>query len=311
MKPRHFLSIADLSRKEMEFLIKKALQIKKNPKKYSQKLKDRTLFMLFEAPSLRTRVSFEVGMQQLGGHAIYYDIHESTLGKKESIKDFTKTTERYCDIIMARLYDHRQIEEMAANAGKPVINAMSNREHPCQILGDLMTIQEKKGSLKGKLAYLGDGLNNITHSLLLGCSITGMNIAVASPSGKDYEPDRKILAEAKRLAAKSGSKILLTNDAKEAVEGADVVYTDSWMSYHVPAEQEKERVRIFSPYKVNVPLMKHAKKNALFMHCLPAKRGQEVTDDVMDSRQSIVFDQAENRLHAQKALMLWLMRKIR
>ncbi|MBI2578836.1 MAG: ornithine carbamoyltransferase [Candidatus Aenigmarchaeota archaeon] len=311
MKTRHFLSIADLSKKEIEFLIKKALEIKKNPEKYSQNLRNKTLFMLFEAPSLRTRVSFEAGMTQLGGHAIYYDIAQSTLGKKESVKDFTKTTERYCDMIMARLYDHRQIEEMAANASIPVINAMSNREHPCQILSDLMTIQEKKGALKGKLAYLGDGLNNTTHSLLLGCSIAGMNIAVASPKGKDYEPDKKIVAEAKRLAAKSGSKILITNDAKEAVESADVVYTDSWMSYHIPAEQEKERERIFRPYKVNVPLMKHAKKNALFMHCLPAKRGQEVTDDVMDSRQSIVFDQAENRMHAQKALMLRLAGKIR
>lgn len=310
MRTRHFLSIADMSRAELLFLLRKAIDIKKNPKKYFSSMNGRTLFMLFEAPSLRTRVSFEAGMTQMGGHAIYYDIAQSTLGKKESIKDFARTVGRYCDIVMARLYEHRQIEEMADHAGVPVINAMSNAEHPCQVLADLMTIHEKKG-LAGKLAYLGDGLNNVTHSLLLGCALAGMNIAVASPSGKEYEPDRKVVSEARKLAAKSGSRVMLTNDPKLAVESADVVYTDSWMSYHVPPEQEKERARIFAPYKVNVPLMRHAKKSAIFMHCLPAKRGHEVTDDVMDGPGSAVFDQAENRLHAQKALMLRLLGKIR
>lgn len=307
---RHFLSIKDLSRKEIEFLIKKGLEIKKNPKRYSQKLEDKTLFMLFEAPSLRTRVSFEAGMTQLGGHAIYYSVSESTLGKKESIKDFTKSAERYCDIIMARLYAHEQIEEIAASASVPVINAMSNAEHPCQILGDLMTIYEKRKTLKGRLAYLGDGFNNVTHSLLLGCAAVGMDIAVASPAGKEYEPDRRVVAAAKSLAAKSGSSILLTSDAREAAKNAGVIYTDSWMSYRIPASQEEERMKIFMPYQANAGLMKLAKAGAAFMHCLPAKRGHEVTDEVMDSRQSIVFDQAENRLHAQKALMLRLLGKI-
>jgi len=306
---KHFLSIKDLSRKEIEFLIKKSIEIKKNPKKYSSAMKEKTLFMLFEAPSLRTRVSFEAGMTQLGGHAIYYSIDESTLGKKESIKDFTKTVSRYCDIIMARIYRHDQLEEMAANADIPVINAMTNFEHPCQILTDLMTIHEKK-LLKGKLAYLGDGFNNVTHSLLYGCSIMGMDIAVASPAGKEYEPDKKVVQEAKKFGVKSGSRVLLTHNPKEAVKNASIVYTDSWMSYRISKEQEPKRVKIFKPHQVNAALMKLAKPKAVFMHCLPAKRGHEVTDEVLDSKQSIVFDQAENRLHAQKALMLWLLRKI-
>ena len=304
---RHFLSLKDVSEKEVMDLIRQAMRIKKNPEKFSNGLKQKTLLMLFETPSLRTRLSFETGMTQLGGHAIAYHLGESTVGKKESVKDLAKVASRYSDIIMARVYSHEMLIEVARNATVPVINGMTNFEHPCQILSDLMTIYEKKGRLRGlKLAYVGDGFNNTTHSLLYGCSKVGMNISVASP--KKFMPDKKVVAEAKGFARKSKSSVEMTTDAKIAVSNADIVYTDSWMSYHVPENQKNMRKRIFKPYQVNKSLMRHA-RNAYFMHCLPAKRGDEVTSDVMDSKQSIVYDQAENRLHAQKALILWLMEK--
>ena len=249
-------------------------------------------------------------MNQLGGHAIYLDAKDAPLGKKESITDTAKASSRYCDIIMARLFKQEDIEELANNATVPVINALTDLFHPCQILSDLLTIHEKKGNPKGlKLCFVGDGNNNITHSLLLGCSITGMDISVGCP--KQHSPQEWVVEIAKKNAAKSGSKIEILNDAKKAVENADIVYTDSWMSYHIPKNQEAERIKTFKPYQVNKELMANAKKNAIFMNCLPAMRGYEQTAEVIDGKQSIVFDQAENRLHMQKAIILKLLNKLK
>jgi ornithine carbamoyltransferase len=306
MKRKNFVSLRDMSRAEMLNLVKKGIEIKANPKKYKQSLAGKNLLMLFEAVSVRTRLSFEMGMLQLGGHAAYYNISESTLGKKESVEDFARVVSRYVDCIMARVYDHDSIIKLAEHSTVPVINGMTNFSHPCQILSDLMTIQEKKKLGKIKLAYLGDGFNNVTHSLLYGCSKMGIDISVASP--KQFLPDRNVAIDAIKFAKSAGSIVEITSDPRTAVAGADVVYTDSWMSYRIPKEQEKSRTKIFTPYQVNKKLMGYAKKDAIFMHCLPAARGAEVTGDVMDSKASVVFDQAENRMHAQKALLLWLMK---
>lgn len=301
----NFISISDFDKQDIMAVIRAGLRIKKNPEKYSSSLKQKTLLMLFEAPSLRTRLSFEAGMTQLGGHAIAYHLDESTIGKKESPKDFARVVSRYADTIMARIYSHGMLEEIACNSAVPAINGMTNREHPCQVLSDIMTIYEKKNKLNGlKLAYLGDGFNNTTHSLLLGCALVGMDISIACP--KKFFPDRGVAAQAISLSKASRNRIEIIENAGKAAEDADVIYTDSWMSYHIPKNQENRRKKIFSRYQVNSRIMRLAKKNALFMHCLPAKRGDEVTDDVMDSRNSIVYDQAENRLHCQKALLLKL-----
>jgi len=298
----------DLDRAALLHIIDKAIEIKKNPLKHSTALKDKTLLMIFAKPSLRTRVSFEAGMTQSGGHGIYYDISLSPLGKgKETISDVAKTSSRYVDLIMARLFEHKDMEELARFSKVPVINALTNSAHPCQVLADLQTIYEKKGLKKITLAYVGDANNNVTHSLLYGCAMAGISINIGSPKGKDYEPAGSVVREAKKIA--KSSEIKLFNDASQAAKDADVVYTDSWMSYHIPDSQKNKRTKIFKPFQVNKALMKNAKKDALFMHCLPAQRGFEVTSDIIDGPQSVVFDQAENRLHAQKALMLWLLGK--
>ena len=274
-------------------------------------MRRKTLLMIFEKPSLRTRVSFETGMSQMGGHAIFYDTSTSPLGAgKESIEDTVKTVSRYVDLIMARLFEHSKVEEMAKFAAVPVINALTNFSHPCQILADLMTIQEKKGRLKGlTLAYLGDSNNNVTHSLLFGCAKMEMNIRIGCPPGDQFGPNKKVLSEAVRISKKAGTEVKVTNDPVEAVQGADVVYTDSWMSYHIPPHELNERVRIFTPFQVNAKLMKHAARDAIFMNCLPALRGYEQTAEVIDGPQSVVFDEAENRLHVQKAVMIKLLEK--
>ncbi|MFH1588687.1 MAG: ornithine carbamoyltransferase [Candidatus Diapherotrites archaeon] len=307
---RHLTSLYDFTPEELEKIIDLAIELKNNPEKYSTVLKDKTLLMIFEKPSLRTRVSFEVGMTQMGGHAIFYSTADSAMGSKESIEDTVKTASRYVDIIMARLFEHEGIMKMAEASEVPVINALTNFSHPCQIACDLQIIKEKKGKLKGlKLAYLGDSNNNVTHSLLYGCSMVGMDVFVGCPKGKEFEPQEKVIKKAKEFAEKHGSKVVVTNDAIEAAKNADIIYTDSWMSYHIPKEKEAERVKIFNPYQVNSELMKHAKPDAVFMNCLPAMRGYEQTAEVIDGPQSIVFDQAENRLHVQKAIMLFLLGK--
>jgi len=305
---KDFLDLSTLSKEDMNNIIDLALDIKKDPKKYSQSLKDKTLLMIFEKPSLRTRVSFEVGMTQLGGHAIYYNISTSPMGKKETIADTAKTASKYVDIFMARLFKHDDIKELANNSSAPVINALTDFSHPCQILADLMTIKEKKGSLEGlKLSFFGDGNNNVTHSLLYGCAIMGIDIFVACPAGPEYEPLPEVVEIAKALAAISGSQVVITQDAQEAAREADVLYTDSWMSYHISEDKKVERINKFMPYQINSELMSKAKYNAIFMNCLPAMRGMEQTAEVIDGLQSVVFDEAENRLHTEKALMLKLL----
>ncbi len=306
---KDLLDLSSLKKEEIISLLELADNIKKNPNKYSNKLQGKTLLMIFEKPSLRTRVSFEVGMTKLGGHAIYYDIANSPMGMKESISDTAKTASRYVDIIMARLFLHEHIKELAENAKVPVINALTNFSHPCQILADLQTIREKKGKLENlKLAYLGDSNNNVTHSLIFGCSILGMDISIGCPNGENFEPQKEVIEKVKKLAEISGSKILITHDAKEAVKDADIVYTDSWMSYHIPKDKKEERIKIFLPFQVNKELISFAKPDAIFMNCLPAMRDMEQTADVIDGPQSVVFDQAENRLHIQKALMLRILK---
>lgn len=303
---KHLISLKDWSPEAIFEVLNLAEKVKAAPEQYGDVLKQKTLLMIFEKPSLRTRISFEAGMTQLGGHAIYYDMSTSPMGGgKETIEDSIKVISRMCDLVMARLFKHSDILEMANHASVPVINALTDNTHPCQILADLLTIQEKKGDLKGlTLAYLGDGFNNVTHSLMYGCSKVGMNIRIGSPAA--HMPDVGVTEQCKVFANESGCELLVTDDSTEAVQGADVVYTDSWMSYHIPKDEEAARVEIFKPYQVNTALMTQANANAIFMNCLPALRGAEQTAEVIDGPQSVVFDEAENRLHAQKAVMLKL-----
>ena len=295
---KNLLEISDLSKNEILSLIELAIEIKKNPKKYSEKLKNKTLFMFFEKPSLRTRVSFEVAMNQLGGSALYYDLSNSPLAHgKETIEDTSKVISRYCDAIVARVFEQETLEKLAKNSEIPIINALSNDEHPCQILGDLLTIKEKFNTLNIKLAYLGDCNNNVTHSLIKASNILGFNMNIACPNKKEYLPKIKL------------GKIKLFHNALDAVKGSKIVYTDSWMSYHIPKNRGKKRVKDLKNFQVNNKVMKNAEKNAVFMHCLPALRGQEVTSNVMDGKKSIVFDQAYNRLPVQKAILLKLLNK--
>lgn len=306
----HLLTLDDWTDERVTQTLELGRAIKKDRAAFEKAMHQKTLLMIFEKPSLRTRLSFETGMTQMGGHAIYYDAGTSPMAAgKESLHDTAKTFSRYVDIVMARLFDHAHIEELARYAEVPVINALTDMAHPCQILADLMTVQEKKGSLKGlKLAYVGDSNNNVTHSLLVGCALTGMHIAVGCPEGAPYAPQATVVERAKELARDAGSVVEIWHDAARAVNGADIVYTDSWMSYHIPADQLEERVQLFMPYQVNRELMAHAADDAIFMNCLPAIRGYEQTADVIDGPRSVVFDQAENRLHAQKAVIITLLK---
>jgi len=306
---KDLLSLQNWNKDMINNLISHTVEIKKNPEKYFDVLKAKTMLMIFEKPSLRTRVSFEVAMTQLGGHAIFMETKDAPIKDKESIADTAKASSKYCDIIMARLFKQEDLEELAENATVPVINGLTDIFHPCQILSDLFTIYEKKGNLASlKLCFVGDGNNNITHSLLLGCSIVGMNISIGCP--KELMPQEWIVKFAEKNSKKSGSNIEILNDAKKAVENADIVYTDSWMSYHIPKEQKEERMKLLKAYQVNKELMQNAKNEAIFMNCLPAMRDYEQTADVIDGKQSIVFDQAENRLHMQKAIILKLLNKV-
>jgi len=302
---KHFLDIADLSPSELTKLIDLSIDMKKDPEKYSQALKGMQILMIFQKPSLRTRVSFETGMMKLGGHAIYYDTSTSPMGKGETVKDTAKCASRYVDMISARLFEHSMLLELAENSRVPVINMLTNFSHPCQILADLMAIKEHKGKLKSlKVAFLGDGNNNVTHSLIQGCALAGIDISVASPKGREFEPNPEVVTKARTLA--QGSAIVTTDDPMLAVKGADVIVTDTWMSYHHPPEQKAERVAIFKAYQVDGEKMALAKPDAVFMHCLPAYRGFEVTAEVIDGPQSIIYDEAENRMWTEMAVMLWL-----
>lgn len=303
---KHLISLKDWTEQEILNVLALAAKVKADPDKYRKALKQKTLLMIFEKPSLRTRLSFETGMTQLGGHAIYYDMSTSPMGGgKETIEDSIKVISRMCDIVMARLFKHEDILKMAKFATIPVINALTDDSHPCQILADLQTIQEKKGVLKGlKLAYLGDGFNNVTHSIMHGCTKLGIHCSIGSP--EEQMPAVEVTEICSQFAKESGCDLIVTDDPVEAVKDADVVYTDSWMSYHIPKEEEEARIKLFTPYQVNSALMKHAKPDAIFMNCLPALRGYEQTAEVIDGPQSVVFDEAENRLHVQKAVMLKL-----
>jgi len=304
----HLLSLKDWSPEKIRGVLELAKDVKAQPSKYADAMARKTLLMIFEKPSLRTRLSFEAGMSQMGGHAIYYHTGNSPMGSgKETISDSVKTASRFVDIIMARLFKHSDLLEMAEYATVPVINALTDDSHPCQILADLQAIEEKKGSLKGlKLAYLGDGFNNVTHSLMFGGTKMGMHVSIGSPAGEDYSPRADVVDHCNKFAEASGGSVAVSADPVEAVKDADVVYTDSWMSYHIPKDQEEQRIAKFMPYQVNSALMAHAKPDAIFMNCLPAIRGCEQTAEVIDGPQSIVFDEAENRLHAQKAVILTL-----
>lgn len=309
----HLSSLTDWNEDIVLDLLRTAADLKARPEAYAHAAERKVLFMIFEKPSLRTRVSFETGIVRLGGHAINYDVNTSPLGAgKESLSDTIKVVSRYADLIVARLFKHSDLMEMIAHSGVPVINGLTDFSHPCQILADLLTIQEHRGSLKGQtLCFLGDGFNNVTHSLLHGCAMLGMNVRVGCPAGEDYEPLPSVLEEARRLAARHGSEVSVHADAFAAAADADVVYTDSWMSYHIDPGELDRRVAKFMPYQVTAAIMKAAKPGAIFMNCLPAARGYEQTAEVIDGPQSVVFDQAGNRMYAQNAVMLRLLEKAR
>ena len=300
LKTKDLLTLDELTDNELSKIIDYGIKLKKQLKKGSHKpiLKNKTLGMIFEKPSTRTRVSFETGMFQLGGHALNLSSSVLQLSRGESVEDTAKTLSRYVDAIMARVYDQKILEILAKNSDVPVINGLSNSFHPCQTLADLMTIKEKKKKLKGlKIAWIGDG-NNVCNSLIYGCSKTGINISIATPKG--FEPDKTVIKKSKKKIT-----IVLTTDPQDAVKNADVVITDTFTSIH---NLDKKREKKFLPkFQVNPSLMKKAKKNAIFLHCLPAKRGKEVTSSVIDGSQSVVWDQAENRLHSQKALLVSLL----
>jgi len=300
LKSKDLLTLDELSDGEIKKIIDLAIKLKKDNRREKDKplLKNKTLAMIFEKPSTRTRISFDTGMYQLGGNSIYLSSNELQLSRGESLEDTAKTMSRYVDLIMARVYDHKTLEILSKNASIPVINGLSDSFHPCQILADLMTIKEKKKKLKGlKIAWVGDG-NNVCNSLIYGCAKTKIKIVIATPNG--FEPDMNIVRKCKKY-----TDVTITNEPSLAVKDADIVMTDTFVSIHT---KNPEQSRKFLPkFQVNSSLMKKAKNNALFMHCLPAKRTHEVSEDVIDGPQSIVWDQAENRLHVQKALMLALL----
>ncbi len=307
---RHLLKVSDFSKEECLSIIDKSIEIKANISSHTSDLKDKTLLMLFEKPSLRTRTSFEVGMTQLGGHAIFYSIKDSPLGKKENIEDTAGCLSRYCDIIMARVFKKEDLQKLSENSTIPVINALDDFAHPCQILGDFQTIKEHKGDLNPrKMSYFGDCHNNVTYDLMRMCAILGWEMMVACPEGTEYEPEQSVLDEVAKLSEGTGAKISVTHDAQEAAKDSDVIYTDSWMSYGIPEDEEQKRVDTFKPYQVTTELLNVAKPDVIFMNCLPAKRGYEQTAEVIDGDKSIVFDEAENRLHIQKSIMLFLLEK--
>jgi ornithine carbamoyltransferase len=298
LKTKHLLSVADLTAAEVERLITKAIEMKH--KKAPKVLAGKILALVFEKPSLRTRVSFEVAIHQLGGYCFYLSPDEVGLGKRETVSDVAQVLGRYVDGIIARTFAHQTLETLAHYSGVSVINALSDLEHPCQALADMVTIREKKGKLRGlTLAYVGDG-NNVAHSLLLAASLTGINFKIASPLG--YAASESIVRAAREFAAHSGSQIVLTENPRQAVKDADVVYTDVWTSMGQEAEAEKRR-RDFAGYQVDASLLSLANSDVIFMHPLPAHRGEEVAVGLLETPHSVVFDQAENRLHLQKALL--------
>ncbi len=305
MRHKDFIEIHDYTAAEVMEIFELARDIKKNPKKYRDALEGQTLAMIFEKSSTRTRVSFEVGMFQLGGHALFLSSRDIQLGRGEPIYDTAKVLSRYVDGIMARTFAHKTVTDLAEYASVPVINGLTDLSHPCQVMTDYFTAWEKFGDLKGrKIAYIGDG-NNMAHSLLFGAPKVGMHIAVATPAS--YAPDVSVVAAAEEDAKSAGTKMTVTTSIEEAVKDADIVETDVWASMGQEEEAEKRR-RDFEGWIVDDRVMSMAKKSAIFLHCLPAHRGEEVSAGVIDSPRSVIYDEAENRLHVQKAIMVALMK---
>ena len=299
---RDIISVLDM-KNDFEAILNNAAKMKREPKKGARPdpLKGKVLGMVFEKPSLRTRISFEIGMAQLGGKALYIGPDEVSIGKRESVSDVARVLSRYVNVIMYRAFSNATMRELAQHASVPVINGLDDMEHPCQVAADLLTVKEKKGKLAGlRLVYVGDG-NNVCNSLMLGCALIGMNMRAATP--KDFRPNADLLAKAQEIAKTKNCTIEVLSNPFQAVEGADVVYTDTWVSMGQEAEKEA-REKLFLPYQVNEKLVEKANKNWIFMHCLPAHRGLEVSAEVIDGPNSVVFDQAENRLHAQKAMLV-------
>lgn len=306
---RDFLTLADFSSEELKEIIKSAIKLKDERKNgiFRKYLENKKVALIFEKSSTRTRVSFEVGVAEMGGYPLFLSRNDIQLARGESIRDTARTLSRYVDMVMIRTFEHERIEEFAKFASVPVINGLTNEFHPCQVMADVMTIYEKMGKYEGvKLAYVGDG-NNMAHSLLIGCTKFGIDISIATP--EKYQCLPEVVEKAKTIAAETGAKVEITNDPFKAVKGADFIYTDVWASMGFEDEAE-ERKKIFMDYQVNKKLLEATGKRTYFMHCLPAHLGEEVTEDVFESEISIVFDEAENRLHAQKAIMKWLFEQI-
>jgi ornithine carbamoyltransferase len=301
---RHFLKDDDISTAEQAEILRRALELKKSPYSARPYAGPKTVALIFDKTSTRTRVSFAVGVADLGGVPLIIDSQTSQMGGKESVADTARVLDRQVAAIVWRTYAHSGLEEMAANSNVPVINSLSDDYHPCQLLADLLTIHEHKGKLAGlKVAYVGDAANNMANSYLIACALAGMNVAMASPA--QYSPNPAVVERAKSIAAATGGSISLSQQPAEAVANADVVVTDTWISMGQEAEKAK-RIQEFAGFTVDAALMSQAKADAIFMHCLPAYRGYEVSADVLDGPQSVIWDEAENRLHAQKALMAWL-----
>ena len=302
---KDIISIEYLDTKDIFEILELTDEIKSDKARYADALKGKSIGLIFQKPSNRTRVSFEIGMVQLGGHALYLGPDEIDMGGRESVKDVACVLSRYLDGIVARTYKHDDVKELALYAGVPVINGLSDRAHPCQALADIATIKEKFGTFKGiTLAYVGDG-NNVLNSLMCAAAKVGLNIKIAAPKG--YEPAKEMVKIAKKFAEESGAAVEILNDPKSAAKGADVIYTDVWVSMG-QEKNSKARLKAFKNFQINDGLMKLTKKDCLIMHCLPAHRGQEITDSVIDSEDSIVYDQAENRMHLQKAILLKLLK---
>jgi len=305
---RHLLFVSSFSKQEIEKIIEVAIDLKQNKEKYSSAFKDKSILFLFAKPSLRTRVSFEVGTTQLGGHAVYYPLDGSPLGEKEGIRDTAQCLSRFVDIIAARVHSRKTIEGLAANADVPVINMLDDFGHPCQMLSDVLTIKEKLGRFDNslKLSFFGDGKNNVTYCLMRLAALFGLTMDVACPKGEDYVPEEEVLREIEELSKISKANVRVVHSATEAAKDADIFYTDSWMSYGIPKQLEDVRKQVLLPFQVTTQLLNLAKPGAIFMNCLPAARGMEQTAEVIDGPRSVVYDQAENRLHVQKAIMLFV-----
>ena len=302
--PRHFLSIDDVTPQELHLLLEAAAKMKQSPADHASRLQGSSVALIFEKPSTRTRVSFEVAVASMGGHPLALSSTELQLGRGETIEDTGRVMSRYVEAVVLRTFGHDRLESLAGASTIPIVNSLSDHEHPCQTLADLLTVVERFGEAKGRtIAYFGDG-NNVAHSLMLGCAKLGMNVRVATPPG--FEPIPQVVQRATEIAGETGGSIEITTDPTAAATGADILYTDVWAS--MGQEQEHDaRVLVFAPYRIDAAALARASDDAIVMHCLPAHRGEEITDEVIDGPHSIVWDQAENRLHTQKALLAWLL----